>query len=147
MSWRDAQAAGCLFKSDPTALPDDVDAAIRPILERINSSGWVWTGESCAGHFDDSCGWKMEGERNDKRPATDPFVRLVFHQEYLCEVARNLLHAHESVLAERGAVCGPIRLMPRRVGAWFELRVYVGASNSSERDAGLDVLKRFAESL
>ena len=38
------------FKPVSALRPEDVDAAIWPIVQHINASGWIETTESCAGH-------------------------------------------------------------------------------------------------
>ena len=50
-SARDAAKCGCDFYKLPDELTDDdIDPLLRPFVQKINRSGWVWTAESCQGH-------------------------------------------------------------------------------------------------
>ncbi len=44
-----------IFYDDPTTLTEDqIDPLLWPIVQQINTSGWVWTAEACQGHPDDT---------------------------------------------------------------------------------------------
>jgi len=59
-----------LFGWGPPEDPTFWDAGMRPICERINETGWLWTAESCEGHGDGSA-WDH------------PMVRFVCHTTHV----------------------------------------------------------------
>lgn len=123
-------------------LPQDldvfaVDPLLREVVTTINSSGWIWTSESCQGHPDaatpEDTGWDHN---------TNPFLRLI--------VRTSDFGAMLALLAEamRGdkRVC-TMRLHSIQKGPWVELIVYIEAVNVLMRNQGVAAFKRFSESL
>jgi hypothetical protein len=123
-------------------LPQDLDiAAVDPLLREvvttINSSGWVWTSESCQGHPDAVCAEDTGWDHN-----TNPFLRLITREADL----GSMLALLASAMRGETRVC-TIRLHSVKKGEWIEAIVYVEAINALMRNQGIAALWRFAESL
>ena len=123
-------------------LPQDLDSSLvdpllRDIIATINSSGWVWTSESCQGHPDaaspEDTGWDHN---------TNPFLRLIVRNSDFGEMLALLA----SAMRGENRVC-TMRLHSIAKGAWVEAIVYVEAINVLMRNQGIAALKRFSESL
>ena len=127
-----------------------IDELIRPAVYAINSSGWVWTGESCQGHPDavKATGWTHN---------TKPMLRLITSAEdfgtmlrLLCDACYSSVEEQDKAGVYRNA---GLELWPQEVprnGAWWlapyrEVLVYVPALVTFERNAALGVFDRFAE--
>jgi hypothetical protein len=116
---------------------EQIDLLLRVAVAAINSSGWVWTAESCQGHPDESDLYAAWGHN------TQPYLRLV------CR-AQDLGDAVAALLAEAGdeddkAIGTPemrLRTRPLRDG-WMELQVYVSAHNVATRNRGCQAFERF----
>src|ERR1700719_3228914 len=119
------------------ALPQDIDLdridlLMRPIVSKINQSGWVWTAECCQGHPDatEPKGWDYN---------TNPYLRLVVEDGIDLESMLGLL-----VAACRGQV---IELHTIEKGPWVEVLIYVKAINTLQRNNGIKALTKFADTL
>lgn len=123
-------------------LPQDldisaVDPLLRDIVTTINSSGWVWTSESCQGHPDATVPGETGWDHN-----TNPFLRLITAEKDVGVVLALLTAAMRG--PERTCL---IRLHTIRKGNWVELIVYVEAFTTLTRNQGIAALLRFATSL
>jgi hypothetical protein len=150
----EAKAAGCMFYKMPLELAEEqIDKLILPIVLKINTSGWVWTAESCAGH-PDAAEWGSWASN------TDPMLRLVTR---FVNFGRLLHHLTDAYLATWARIeeshgtdhslgifeVGGIRLHPSpRVNPhWREVLVYLGARTVYQRNQGLEVFNGFAEAV
>lgn len=135
---RDAQKAGALFYVLPSELkPEMVDPLLRSAVAAINSSGWIWTAESCQGHPDESDAFAPWGHN------TRPYLRLVCRAEDVGDAVAALLAEagdDESVMIGSPEMC--LRSRALRDG-WAELQVYVTAHNVATRNRGCLALERF----
>lgn len=133
-----AQAAGALFYTLPSELKQEqIDPLLRDAVTAINSSGWVWTAESCQGHPDEPDIHAPWGHN------TRPYLRLVCRAEDVGDVAATLLAEagdEESRMIGAPEMC--MRSRPLRDG-WMELQVYVTAHNVASRDRGCQAFERF----
>lgn len=133
-----AKANGIIFYSLPQELDIyAVDPLMRPIVGRINMSGWVWTSECCQGHPDadenSDTGWDHN---------TNPFMRFVVGVDDLgCLLA---LLSRAMRLPSRTCV---MRLHTVSRGAFEEVIVYIEANNVRTRNQGIDALHNFAEAV
>lgn len=123
-------------------LPQDLDiSAVDPLLREIvtiiNSSGWVWTSESCQGHPDATVAGETGWDHN-----TNPFLRLIVEEKDVGTVLALLTAAMRGT--ERTCT---MRLHTIRKGDWLELIVYVEAFTTLTRNRGIEALSRFAASL
>ncbi len=134
----EAREQGVNFYELPEKLkPEMVDEEIRTAVWRINESGWIWTAESCAGH------WGGEGWAGNVRP----MLRLVCRKADLGELLR---HLYDSVLYQGedrqiGAVGFTVWHYPRTYADFHELIVYIEARTDEERGRGLDAWRQFSE--
>lgn len=139
-----AQKTGLHFYELPQNLDIAcVDALIRPIVIRINESGWVWTAESCQGHpeYDENSigAW----EHN-----TDPYLRLIVVRSRFGEMLAHLARAMSTRRMDQHVVTLKLIMWPQEIEEEFEqVMVYLPATNVLRRNMGLDALRRFAESL
>lgn len=137
------------------SLPQDLDLAqvdplMRPIVEKINASGWVWTAECCQGHPDydgSQPGW-------DHNPS--PFLRLVCSKDRLGDMLGSLVLSMRlpNVLDIEDRRCRadctcPLKIFiwPNDLGPWEQVNVYVEAHNVRARDFGIEALTQFADRL
>lgn len=139
----DARKAGCVFYSMPWELDPNIDPLIRPAVERINKSIWLWTAESCQGHPDAAAqgAWASN---------TDPMIRLVTRAEHAGAMMAGLLRAYQGAADRelrdcRVFECGGLRVFPTVRGEWAEVLVYVGARNVFQRGQAILVWDLFAE--
>ena len=146
--------SGAIFYSPPNAMDQSVDPLIRPICERINGSGFVWTAESCQGHPD-------AAEAGTWASNNAPFIRLVTREEDLGRMLSCLCKAfplvEKSVLESnrRDAPSFQIfevhgfRVYPssRPNPGWTETLIYIDAANVYQRNQALQVWAAFAELL
>lgn len=134
-----AQAAGALFYTLPSELKvnEAIDPLLRVAVAAINSSGWIWTAESCQGHPDDADLHSAWGHN------TNPYLRLVCRAELLGDaVATMLAEAGDEESAMIGAPELRLRTRALRDG-WIEIQVYVTAHNVATRNRGCQALERF----
>jgi hypothetical protein len=133
-----AQANGIIFYSMPQNLDiNNVDFLLRPTVETINASGWVWTSECCQGHPDADGSINTGWDHN-----THPFMRLITKQNNCGKLLGKLLAAMR--LPERTCIC---RLHTVARGEWVEVIVYVEAVNVLQRNQGITALSNFASAL
>lgn len=135
------------------SLPQDLDLAqidpmMRPVVEKINASGWVWTAECCQGHPDydgSNPGW-------DHNPS--PFLRLVCEKyslgDMLGELVASMRLPNVFDINDRRCRCDyvcPLKvfLWSRELGPWEQINVYVEAHNVRGRDFGIEALTQFAD--
>lgn len=136
---KEAHAAGALFYTLPSELKinEAIDLHLRLAVASINSSGWVWTAESCQGHPDETdlhAPWGFN---------SDPYLRLVMRAQDLGDAVHALLaEAHDEDSNLRGPPQMKMRTRPLKSG-WMELSVYIGASNVAERNRGCRAFERF----
>lgn len=149
--------SGAFFYSSPDTLDQAVDPLIRPICEKINASGWVWTAESCQGHPDacEACAWASN---------TAPMLRLVTLEKDLGQMMAALCRAFPMVEdcvmksnLKPGAMSTPggfgvfeihgFRAYPssRPNPGWTETLIYIDAANVYQRNQALDVFRAFAD--
>lgn len=152
----------CIFYEDPRDLDyDTLDPLVQWLCEAINSSGWVWTAESCQGHpdaRDPSFCW-----------GTDPMLRLVTAWHHLGDMLDLLMRAasnrrKSAVRRARPRIpyndgCPPVQYLdpvplqirPEKKGdipeAWAEVLVYVEASTVWKRNLGIVVFDQFSRML
>lgn len=134
-----AQAAGALFYTLPSELKvnEQIDPLLRVAVAAINSSGWIWTAESCQGHPDEaeiSAPWGHN---------TQPYLRLVCRDLRLGDVVATLLTEARD---ESDRLIGAPRMIlgTRELkDGWTELQVYVEAHNVATRNRGCQALERF----
>lgn len=135
----EAKAAGALFYVLPSELKinEAVDPLLRVAVAAINSSGWVWTAESCQGHPDEAELHAPWGHN------TDPYLRLVCRARYLGPAVSALLtEARDEADTTMGAPEMKLRSRELRNG-WVELQIYVSAHNVAARNRGCQALERF----
>lgn len=135
--------SGALFYSPPDKMDQWVDPLMRPICEAINTSGWVWTAESCQGHPDATTSGTW-GEN------TNPMIRLVtkdpggtMHALFRAfKVAAERTDKRPDLFEIHG-----FRAYPTGRGndGWTEILVYIDAKTTFQRDQALDVWGAFAE--
>lgn len=128
---------------------DEIDPLMRPVVRRINESGWVWTAECCQGHPDyngEGAGW----DHNVK-----PFLRLVTSKKTLGEMMGAL--ASSMRLPDRVEGWPPEKMRcdvtcsftthvwSGDLGPWEQVLIYVEAHNVLTRDRGIEALAAFAE--
>jgi hypothetical protein len=136
-----ARAAGAGFYEMPDQINVAlVDELIRPVVARINQSGWVWTGESCQGHPDATHHSPWAGN-------TRPMLRLITHQNQYGNMLDFLLRATHYEEDGLRRVCGLDVWEHERKGAYCEVLVYVKASTVYERDLGIACFARFAKAI
>lgn len=139
-----ASGSGVTFYVEPSRLDlSQVDPMIRPVVAKINRSGWVWTGESCQGH-PDATGMADTGWLHN----TDPYLRLICAKDHLGPMLARLVNATLPCHEDDEYTTPTLRIYrsdARR--AWAEVLVYVQARNAMERNHGIRVLARFAEAL
>lgn len=142
MSEIDAKAAGALFYVMPSELkPEHVDPLLRNAVSALNSTGWVYTAESCQGHPDETEVNAPWGHN------TEPYLRLVLRRLHLGPVAALLLReAGDENTDMIGSPQMKLRIRELR-NLWVELQVYVGAHNVATRNRGCQALERFAFAL
>lgn len=140
-----ARANHILFYELPQDLDlSAVDPLMRPVIARINSSGWVWTAESCQGHpeYDEqSSGWDHN---------TDPFLRLVTSTTRFGDMLGRLATAMRLPDSETRiqVVCGlKLYMRPRDFGDWRQVNAYIEARNVLGRNRGIEAFTRFADAL
>ncbi len=82
-----AQAAGALFYTLPSELNvnEQIDPLLRTAVAAINSSGWIWTAESCQGHPDETEVAAPWGHN------VRPYLRLVCRDRHLGAACSELL--------------------------------------------------------
>lgn len=133
-----ANAAGALFYILPSELkPEDVDLLLRLAVAAINSSGWIWTAESCQGHPDETDLHAPWGHN------CEPYLRLVMRAEDLGDAVHALLaEAHDEESLMIGPVQVKLHTRPLKDG-WLEMVVYVVAHNAAQRNRGCQALERF----
>ena len=150
MSAIEAKESGCCFYVLPDDLaPEQVDELIRPAVFAINTSGWVWTAESCQGHPDatKATGWTHN---------TKPMLRLVTRAEefgtmlrLLCDACYSSIEEQDETGVYRNAGLELWPQVPKNGAYWLaayrEVLVYVPALITFERNAALRVFERFAE--
>lgn len=115
---------------DPMRLTaKDVDAGVWRAVRRINTSGWVWTAESCEGHPGRS--WSAVPEiRLVCRTADLPaLMALIYRSARVGDWARGTV-LEDSVLVRRHASAQKPGWAELRVFAW---RTVVGASSDHWR--------------
>lgn len=160
-----ARRDGMPFFSDPMKLrPAQIDRRIRRAVSIINSSGWAWTAQSCAGHPDwdgktrpgeHGIGRGWQGGRASE--ATDPMLKIVVRRDHVTALLSCLAEAMHSDLVE----CDEHGFHPRRetpaamlsfVGPrrrtgfrWRAVVIRFPASNVFERNRGLIVFGTFAQ--
>lgn len=140
----EAKKAGCIFYDLPWQIDwKFIDPLIRPIIERLNASEYVWTAESCEGHPDaiDAGAWGSN---------TSPMLRLIARKRDQGTVIYRLMEAYDAVRKEAEAnkqifELGGFRIYPQVKGSWAETLVYVAARNIYQRNQGLAVFAKFAE--
>lgn len=133
-----AASAGVSFRRLPSELdPDDLDELIRPVVMKINESGWVWTAESCQGHPDAT---------DEKQWHVEPMLRLVCAAQDTGALMAALV---EAVRAESDTSSGAIAFTTvpahRSVAGWTELVIYVQTRTAYDRNRGVAAFMRFAE--
>ena len=136
----EAKEAGALFYVLPNELKvnEQVDPLLRFAVAAINSSGWIWTAESCQGHPDETEINPPWGHN------TDPYLRMVCRAGYLGPAVAGLLNeARDDSDKLIGAPQMKLRTRELRDG-WVELQVYVEARNVAQRNRGCQALERFA---
>jgi hypothetical protein len=139
-----AQAEGCMFYTLPSQLTEDqIDPLIRDIVFRINGSEWVWTAESCQGHPDceeEMTAWGMN---------TDPFLRLVTHQDQfglmMDLLVRSLIYDKDGLKSATGLRCFPTVNHKVETPRWREILVYMPGTNVATRNRSLKCFREFAE--
>lgn len=117
-----------------------VDELIRPVVVRINQSGWVWTGESCQGHPDATHAMAWAGN-------TRPMLRLIAHQERYGEMLNLLLGATHYEEDGLKRTVGLDMWEHERKGVYCEVIVYAKATTVYERNVGIECFARFAEAI
>lgn len=135
-----AQAAGALFYTLPGDLNvnEQIDPLLRVAVAAINSSGWIWTAESCQGHPDETevnAPWGFQ---------IKPYLRMVCRGSHIGDASALLLEAarDDDVIATYGPPAMELYTRELRDG-WMELKVYVGAHNVATRNRGCHALERF----
>lgn len=127
----------------------NIDPLMRPVVDRINESGWVWTAECCQGHPDydeHSVGW----EHNVR-----PFVRLVTSKARFGEMMGLL--ASSMRLPDRLDPIETARcdvtlsfetfIWPHDLGPWEQVNIYINVQNVLGRNRGIEALQQFADAL
>lgn len=145
----EAIAAGVLFYCHPKDLePEQIDLLMRPVVEAINRSGWVWSAESCQGHPDATTSCWAENTR--------PMLRLVCRAEHEGAMLAALFSACRSMAVHEGdyenyAAWGrpgatALEIYPDERGApnWCETLVYIPATTVCHRNRGIETFARFA---
>lgn len=142
MTELDAKEAGALFYILPSELkPEHVDMLLRVTVQALNSTGWVWTAESCQGHPEEAdihAPWGHNAE---------PYLRLALRRVHLGTVVAILLR--EAIDENTKMIGSPqMKLRVRELrNLWVELQIYVGAHNVATRNRGCQALERFAFAL
>lgn len=133
-----AQGAGALFYTLPVELKaEQIDPLLRVAVAAINSSGWVWTAESCQGHPDEADLHAAWGHN------TQPYLRLVCRGPDLGDVAAALL-AEAGDEEDRILGTPEMKMRTRALrDGWIELQVYVSAHNVATRNRGCQAFERF----
>lgn len=142
MTELDAKEAGALFYVMPSELkPEHIDVLLRVAVQALNSTGWVWTAESCQGHPDETDVNAPWGNN------TDPYLRLALRRVHLGTVVAILLR--EAVDENSSMIGSPqMKLRVRELrNLWVELQIYVDAHNVATRNRGCQALERFAFAL
>jgi len=132
-----------VFYTDPMELRDEqVDPLLLSAVRTINSSGWVWTAESCQGHPEAHFPWGLR-----------PMLRLVTRWSD----AGRLLGLLAAATARRNSEDDEVHIMGVEMWPWcrpsvespryFEVLVYVGPHSASvgHRNAGCHVFDLLAE--
>jgi hypothetical protein len=137
-----ARNAGALFYTMPSELkPDQIDPLLRDAVAAINSSGWVWTAESCQGHPEEDDIFAPWGHN------TRPYLRLISRADDVGDVVATLLaEAGDENTQMIGAPEMCIRSRPLANG-WSELQVYVTAHNVATRNRGCQAFGRFGAAI
>jgi hypothetical protein len=135
----EARNAGVVFYELPEYLIDErVDRLILPAVKAINSSGWVWTCESCQGHPDATDGLSWAGN-------TDPFLRLACASENFGDMLADLMRSmHFGLTHESPERPLAVRLYHTPRNGFDELLVYITATTVFARNAGIAAFERFA---
>lgn len=134
-----AQAAGACFYTLPSELKDEqIDPLLRRAVAAINSSGWIFTGESCQGHPDEAdltAPWGFQIE---------PYLRMVCLGAHVgLAVSLMLEAARDDTGVELMGPAG-LKFYTRALkDNWMELKVYVEARNVAGRNRGCLALERF----
>lgn len=123
-----------IFHYGPPENTEGIEPLIRPICERINQSGWLWTVESCEGHTEDYQGswWGF--------PNPDPMLRFGCRTEHV---------GHLILLLKRAtATVAPMSVPEMYPGAapdeeWSDLLTYIRGQDG--RDQRRLVYARLAE--
>ena len=105
--------------------PTDVDEGMWPILERINSSGWVESTFSCAGH------WVEDGEAW----ASNPYVQVRVQGRDLGRLVECLQFAVEDSASEEGVVDAHFVFHPDTLTTWRASLHYLGADSRPVTEA------------
>lgn len=137
---------GVTWYEHPDSLdPLGLDPLIAPVVLEINTSGWVWTAESCQGHPD------------AKGPAwggnTSPMLRLVTKVHHEGRMFSLLAHASRIVagIVERKeglARTVPLHVYPSTLKSsetWVEHLVYAHATTAYGRNLGIQCFAEFAK--
>lgn len=142
MNREQCRATGCRFYTPPSDInPKDIDPLISDAIIKINSSGWVWTAESCQGHPDaDNLTWAGN---------TRPMLRLVTPKENLGLMLKYWVLAMEIPDEIQGddPILGGLlsfELYPTHIGDWCEVVVYISARTVFERNLGVKAINQFA---
>lgn len=143
MSELEAKTAGALFYTLPSELKvaEQIDPLLRLAVAAINSSGWVWTAESCQGHPDETDLHAPWGHN------TEPYLRLACRNRYVAPLLAQLLReAHDDDSTLFGSP--QMKLRTRQLkDAWSEVQIYITAHNVATRNRGCQALERFAFSV
>lgn len=141
-------SAKVIFYTRPEELRDEqIDPLLRDVVKTINSSNWVWTGESCQGHPDaaslSDTGWTHN---------TEPYLRLICARADLGRMLALLVDASAATQEDMDdhGIFSAAQLRLFRSGddpEWAETMVYVLARNVMDRDFGCRVLMRFAQAV
>jgi hypothetical protein len=136
---------GVIFYTRPEDLKiEQIDPLLRPAVLAINSSRWVWTGESCQGHPDAAklgdTGWTHN---------TEPYLRLICRRSDMGRMLTALVEASAPTVEDQDlGIFSAAQLRVIRSNdhpEWAEVMVYIGARNVMDRDFGCRVFSRFGE--
>lgn len=128
-----AQEAGACFYTMPSELKvnEQIDPLLRTAVAAINSSGWIFTGESCQGHPDEAdltAPWGFQIE---------PYLLMVCPSG---RVGAAVTLMPEAARDDAGIeLMGPagLKFYTRALkDGWMELKVYVEARNVAGRNRG-----------
>lgn len=134
-----------MFYKPPIDLKDeDVDPLLRKAVAKINSSGWVWTAESCQGHPD--------AKGPPWADNVQPMLRLVTKKEDFPRMLGHLIESLEVPAREVEGWLWPETILacemyPVSHGDWREVLVYVHARTAFDRDNGIIAFERFADAV